>query len=156
MGDAASNLAAARTALQALPGIVSARFSPVYRSEPQGFREQPFFFNQAGELLCEAGLTPERLLAALLALETALGRERRGSVRFGPRVIDLDLLLFGNTRMTMPQLTLPHPRMLQRAFVLLPLADIAPDLRILGGLTVRKALQGLCYTLKDDIIFQDG
>lgn len=156
LGDSARHLAKARAALRELPGVLAARFSLVYRTEPQGLREQPFFSNQAGELLCALALGPEQLLEALLALETALGRDRFGVARFGPRVIDLDLLLFGNTGMTMPRLTLPHPRMLERAFVLLPLADLAPDLRLREGMTVRDALRGIRYTLKGDTIFQDG
>ena len=155
MGDSAGRLAAAREAVSLLPGVTAARFSSVYRTEPQGFKEQPFFLNQVGELLCSSALTPDVLLDALLATEAALGRERAGETRFGPRVIDLDLLLFANVRMTMLQLSLPHPRMLDRAFVLLPLAELAPELRLPQGMTVREALCGVRHRLEGGVIFQE-
>jgi 2-amino-4-hydroxy-6-hydroxymethyldihydropteridine diphosphokinase len=154
MGESAGCLAAAREALTVLPGVAAVRFSSVYRTEPQGFKEQPFFLNQVGELLCLPELTPEALLNALLATETVLGRERAGAARFGPRAIDLDLLLFANERMTTPRLSLPHPRMLERAFVLLPLAELAPELRLPQGMAVREALRGIRYRLESGIIFQ--
>ena len=156
MEDSPSRLAAAREALALLPGVTAARFSSVYRSQPQGFKEQPFFLNQVGELVCLPGFAPEALLGALLATEGALGRERAGAPRFGPRVLDLDLLLFGNARMMTPRLSLPHPRMLERAFVLLPLAELAPGLRLPQGLTACEALCGIRYSLADDTIFQEG
>ena len=156
LGDSAERLAAAREALAVLPGVISARFSSAYCTQPQGHTEQPFFLNQVGELLCSSGLTPKGLLDALLVTETALGRERVGETRFGPRVIDLDLLLFGNVRMTMLQLTLPHPRMLDRAFVLLPLAELASELRLPQGMTVREALCGVRHRLEGNVIFQES
>jgi len=156
VGDSAGRLAAARAALAVLPGVATVRFSSVYRTEPQGLKEQPFFLNQVGELLCSPELTPEALLNAFLAMEAALGRERAGAARFGPRAIDLDLLLFANERMTTPQLSLPHPRMLERAFVLLPLAELASELRLPAGMTVREALCGISYRVEDNSIFQDG
>ena len=155
-GDSAERLAAARAALAALPGVAAVRFSSVYRTEPQGLKEQAFFLNQVGELLCSPELTPEALLNAFLTMEAALGRERTGVARFGPRAIDLDLLLFANERMTTPQLSLPHPRMLDRAFVLLPLAELAPELRLPPGMTVREALGGIRYRFESGTIFQDG
>jgi 2-amino-4-hydroxy-6-hydroxymethyldihydropteridine pyrophosphokinase len=74
----------------------------------------------------------------------------------GPRLIDLDLLLFGNARMNTERLVLPHPRMLDRAFVLAPLAEIAPDLLLPSGLTVREALSCLGYSIRGRRIYQDG
>lgn len=156
LGDPETRLAAARAVLASLPGVKASRFSPVYRTEPQEFREQPFFVNQVGELLCTPGLEPGNLLDALLETETVLGRERAGAERFGPRAIDLDLLLFGHTRMTQPRLTLPHPRMLERAFVLLPLADLAPNLPLPQGMSVGEALRGIRYTFRHGTVFQDG
>ena len=154
LGDAAANLDAARSALSRLPEVDILRFSPVYRTEPQGMREQPFFFNQVAEVRCSPALRPQALLETLQAVESALGRDRKGAVRFGPRVIDLDLLLFGNTRINNPRLTLPHPRMVERAFVLLPLADLVPELILPQGISVRGALSALKYTLQGDAIFQ--
>jgi len=156
MGDSAGRLAAAREALAVLPGVTATRFSTVYRTEPQGLKEQPFFFNQVGELLCSSVLTPEGLLDALLATEAALGRKRAGEKRFGPRAIDLDLLLFANVRMTGLHLSLPHPRMLERAFVLLPLAELVPDLRLPQGMPVREALCGVRHRLEGGVIFQES
>jgi len=156
LGNSAGSLSAARSALAVLPGVTVARFSSVYRTEPQGLKEQPFFLNQVGELLCSPEATPEGVLEALLATETALGRTRAGETRFGPRVIDLDLLLFGNVRMTKLRLSLPHPRMLERAFVLLPLAELAPDLRLPQGIPVREALDGVRYRMEGGVIFQES
>jgi len=156
LGDSAERLAVAREALAALPGVATARFSSVYRTEPQGFKEQPFFLNQVGELDCSPALAPEDLLESLLATEAALGRERAGETRFGPRAIDLDLLLFGNVRMTNLRLTLPHPRMLSRAFVLLPLAELIPELGLPQGMTAREALRCVRYRLEGSVIFQES
>ncbi len=152
MGDTAANLAAARAAVAALPGVSLIAASPLYRTEPQGLRDQPFFLNQAARLAVT--VSPLDLLSALLGIEDSLGRVR--GLRFGPRPLDLDLLLFGNTCMDNERLTLPHPRMLDRAFVLVPLADLAPDLVLPRGMTVRAALSALAFTLKDGIIYQRG
>ena len=153
-GDGPAHLAAAREALAALPGVWPLKASSVYLTEPQGLRGQPFFANQTLALACPSGLAPETLLKNLLSLERALGRVRRGAVRFGPRVIDLDLLLFGSLRRDDPFLTLPHPRMLERAFVLLPLAEITPELVLPQGLSVSQALGLIRFTLKGRVIYQ--
>ena len=97
----------------------------------------------------------EVLLEALLATEQALGRVRQGAVRFGPRTVDLDLLLFGNEVMNSERLTLPHPRMLERAFVLVPLAEIAPDLMLPQGMSVAEALGLLRYRRQGNVICQE-
>lgn len=152
MGDTVAHLAAARAAVAALPGVSLAAVSPLYRTEPQGLREQPFFLNQAARLAVT--VPPLDLLQALLGIEDALGRVR--GLRFGPRVLDLDLLLFGNTCMDNERLTLPHPRMLERAFVLVPLADLVPDLVLPQGMTVREALADVPFLLKGDIIYQQS
>jgi 2-amino-4-hydroxy-6-hydroxymethyldihydropteridine diphosphokinase len=94
--------------------------SRVYETAPQGLEDQPAFLNQV--LCLETGLAPGELLAACLAIEGAVGRERRE--RFGPRTVDVDILLFEDVTSDDPELTLPHPRMWQRAFVLAPLAEI--------------------------------
>jgi 2-amino-4-hydroxy-6-hydroxymethyldihydropteridine diphosphokinase len=153
-GDSFAHLAAARNSLAALPGVRPLQASSVYLTEPQGLREQPFFANQALALACAPKLAPEALLKNLLAVEHALGRVRSGAIRFGPRVIDLDLLLFGSLRRDGPHLTLPHPRMLERAFVLLPLAEIAPELVLPQGLSVSRALESIRFTLAGRVIYQ--
>ena len=154
-GDSADIMRRARQAVETLPKVKPVVASSLYRTEPQGFREQPFFLNQVLLLACAASLHPESLLASLLAVETALGRTRE-THRFGPRTIDLDLLLFGNKGMNTESLTLPHPRMLDRAFVLVPLAEIAPDLPLPGGLTPVAALERLEYRLCGDCIYQNA
>jgi 2-amino-4-hydroxy-6-hydroxymethyldihydropteridine diphosphokinase len=103
--------------------------SPLYRSRPLGPVAQPDFVNAVAALLTQ--LTSPTLLAALRALETALGRPPRHE-RWGPRIIDLDLLSYGREQRSDADLTLPHPGIVERNFVLYPLADIAPDLDIPG------------------------
>jgi 2-amino-4-hydroxy-6-hydroxymethyldihydropteridine diphosphokinase len=120
--------------------IGAARLSPLFETEPWGLRDQPSFLNAAAEV--ETVLTPRRFLARLLEIEQSLGRERNGP-RWGPRTIDLDLLLWGNERISEPGLEVPHPLMLERRFVLEPLAALAPDREIPGNGTVSEALAGL-------------
>ena len=127
--------------------------SSVFRTAPQDYVDQPFFYNQVVGLWCAVGVLPQQLLAHLQAIEKALGREPT-TLRFGPRVIDLDLLLFGASQIATPTLEVPHPRMAQRAFVLVPLAEVAPDLLLPSGMTVRTARDTLAYTLDNQIIVQ--
>jgi 2-amino-4-hydroxy-6-hydroxymethyldihydropteridine diphosphokinase len=102
--------------------------SSMYETEPQDFLQQPWFFNMAVQ--CETRCFPLQLLTVLHRIERALGRVRgAGTIRKGPRIIDIDILLFGSMVMSTPQLTIPHPRMLGRRFVLEPLIEIAPDLK---------------------------
>lgn len=126
--------------------------SPVYKSEPQDLRDQPWFMNQAARLLCDRQWTAHGLLHALLDIEQALGRTRLRDK--GPRSIDLDLLLFHGQCVQSPELTVPHPRMEQRAFVLIPLLDIAPDLVLPTGKPLTAALARLEYTLSGQCIRQ--
>lgn len=111
--------------------------SPVYETPPWGFKEQAAFLNQV--VMAETYLEPEELLAHLKRLETALGREP--SFQNGPRLIDLDILFFDDIIIDSPPLVIPHPRLHQRAFVLVPLNDIAPNLfHPLLGKPVREML----------------
>ncbi len=121
-GDPERAVGAAIGSLMAL-GPVSA--SSLYRTEPQGPRGQPWFVNAVARVEC--GLGPHELLRHLQALERAAGR-RPGGPRWGPRELDLDLLLFGSTLLESPELSLPHPRFHTRRFVLEPLVEIAPQL----------------------------
>ncbi|HVN41732.1 MAG TPA: 2-amino-4-hydroxy-6-hydroxymethyldihydropteridine diphosphokinase [Steroidobacteraceae bacterium] len=117
---------------EALAGLPECRFvmrSPSYRSAPLGPVEQPDFVNAVAGLLTR--LAPPALLAELKALESRLGRASP-AVRWGPRRIDLDLLLHGDSVCTGADLTLPHPGLAERAFVLVPLADIAPEIYVPG------------------------
>jgi len=120
--------------------IGAARLSPLFETETWGFHDQPSFLNAAAEV--ETPLTARSFLTQLLDIERRLGRERIGP-RWGPRTIDLDLLLWGNERISEPGLDVPHPLMLERLFVLEPLAALAPDQEIPGNGTVSEALAGL-------------
>lgn len=121
LGDRLTNL---QEAIQALsPQMRLLRVSPVYETEPWGLKEQPMFLNQV--ICVETDLSPLELLNFLKGLEKRLGRQP--GVRFGPRLIDLDILFYDNLVLEGPPLTIPHPRMVGRAFVLVPLADLAPD-----------------------------
>lgn len=120
MGDRLQNLQNAVNSLKLLPQTSVIEISPVYETEPIGFEEQADFLNIAVEI--ETSLTPEALLGALLGIEAALGKVRL--FKNGPRIIDLDLLLFGNEEINSRVLTVPHPRMYEREFVLKPLYDL--------------------------------
>jgi 2-amino-4-hydroxy-6-hydroxymethyldihydropteridine diphosphokinase len=111
-----------------------------YRSAAWGVRDQPDFINLC--LIIATDLPPYDLLDRVQAIETRLGRDRRGETRWGPRPVDIDLLAYDDLELASPKLTLPHPRMFERAFVLVPLAEIAPD-KIIAGRRVRDALAAL-------------
>ncbi len=128
IGDPTATVLAAFAALSNLPDSRVARTSSLYRTAPVGLKHQPDFINAVAAL--ETGLDPEGLLDALLDLEARFGRIRRD--RNGPRTLDLDLLLYNDLQLELPRLTLPHPRLHLRAFVLQPLAEIAPGLAIPG------------------------
>jgi len=129
LGDPACTIRAAFGALANLPGSRVVRCSSLYRTAPVGLVDQPDFINAVA--LLDTTLPPPLLLAELLAVEGRFGRRRRG-VKNGPRSLDLDLLLYDAHRLDLPELTLPHPRLHLRAFVLHPLAEIAPDLCLPG------------------------
>jgi 2-amino-4-hydroxy-6-hydroxymethyldihydropteridine diphosphokinase len=119
-------------AFQSLAGISASRLilvSPLYSAPPLGPADQPDYVNAVAGLLTR--LDPPALLSQLRAIESAFGRPERHE-RWGPRVIDLDLLVFGRERRSGSDLTLPHPGVVERNFVLYPLADIAPDLEVPG------------------------
>ncbi len=122
------------------PGVEILLVSTLRETAPVGFVEQPAFLN--GAAMLETTLEPDELLAELLAVELELGRER-GPERNGPRTIDLDLLMYGDEIVDRPGLTVPHPRLHERAFALEPLAELDPALRIPGHGTVTAALAGL-------------
>jgi 2-amino-4-hydroxy-6-hydroxymethyldihydropteridine diphosphokinase len=121
-GDRATNILLAIEHLRSLGTILAA--SSLYDTAPIGYLDQPRFLNAA--VLLETTLEPIELLESLLAIERQMGRDRSLTVAKGPRVIDLDLILFGDLVMQTPALVLPHPAMRERRFVLEPLAEIAP------------------------------
>ena len=128
LGDPVATVNAALAALATLPQTRLSASSALYRTAPVGITEQPEFINAAARL--ETTLAPEALLDALLDIEQQFGRIR--AERNGPRSLDLDVLLYDAQVIATPRLSLPHPRLHLRAFVLYPLADIAPDLVIPG------------------------
>lgn len=108
-----------------------------YRTPPWGVTDQPAFFNAVIAVATE--LSPRELLARALDCERALGRDRAHERRWGPRPVDIDLLAYDDVELHEPDLTLPHPHLFERAFVLVPLAEIAPE-RVIAGIRVRDAL----------------
>ena len=123
LGDREASLKEAIRRLRAEPDLELLRLSPVYETAPVGYTDQPSFLNMTIGLLTSLG--PVDLLRRLLAIERDMGRVR--DIRWGPRNIDLDLLAYGKVEMDTPELTLPHPRMGERAFVLVPLKDVWPE-----------------------------
>ncbi len=128
LNDPAAQVEYALAELDRLPATRLVARSSLYASTPVGYVDQPDFINAVAQV--ETGLAPRALLAALLEIEHRHGRER--SFRNAPRTLDLDLLLYGAAHFHEEGLTLPHPRMHERAFVLLPLLEIAPDTEIPG------------------------
>ncbi|WP_435923282.1 2-amino-4-hydroxy-6-hydroxymethyldihydropteridine diphosphokinase [Paenibacillus sp. DYY-L-2] len=123
LGDREATLMKALAMLDGHPDITVLRCSRLYETDPVGVVDQPNFVNMAAALRTK--LDPETLLKAMLDIEQSLGRERM--IRWGPRTVDLDLLWMEGRNMDTPLLTLPHPRMMERAFVLVPLQDIIPE-----------------------------
>ena len=138
LGDRAQNL---RTALSKLPpDIIVEAVSPVYETEPQYLKNQPEFLNIACK--CKTALSARAVLTLIKKVETDLGRVE--TERFGPRTIDIDLLFYGQERVNEPDLIVPHPQLSERAFVLIPLADIAPDF-------VHPALRSTIQSLREKL-----
>lgn len=134
MGDKAGNIHRALALLQERGALRVTAASSIYRTPPWGYLDQDFFANA-----CALGVTrlaPQELLAAANAVEIDMGR--KAAVRWGPRLIDIDILFYGDKRIENEQLTLPHKHLFERAFVLKPLAEIAPDLK-LGGRSIGEA-----------------
>ncbi|MFC4728611.1 2-amino-4-hydroxy-6-hydroxymethyldihydropteridine diphosphokinase [Coralloluteibacterium thermophilus] len=146
LGDVAASFDSALHMLDTLADTRVAAVSRRYRTPPWGETAQPPFLNAVAAL--DTALAPEALLDALLDIERAHGRDRGAdALRWGPRTLDLDLLTYGERSIDTPRLTLPHPRIHQRAFVLVPLAEVAPGLLLPG--------QGRVEALRD-ALGQDG
>jgi 2-amino-4-hydroxy-6-hydroxymethyldihydropteridine diphosphokinase len=141
LGDREASLCNALAALNATPGIRILAASRVFRTAPWGGVTQPDFLNLCVRI--ETELAPLDLLAACKAVEQLIGRQPRE--RWGPREMDVDILLMPGAGMTTPELTLPHPRLTERRFVLEPLADIAPDW-VVGGQTIAALVAALRNT----------
>ncbi len=130
LADPEQQVSAAISALDMLPDSSLVSRSSLYRSPPMGPQDQPDFVNAVACL--ETDLAPRDLLLELLRVEREAGRDRAASVHWGPRVLDLDLLVYANKIIDESELTVPHPGLAQRAFVLEPLNEIAPDLDVPG------------------------
>jgi 2-amino-4-hydroxy-6-hydroxymethyldihydropteridine diphosphokinase len=128
LGDRKENI---RRALEQLGELGTVRASSIRETDPVGITDQPRFLNAVAEI--ETDLTARELLDRLLAIELEVGRDRAGGVRWGPRAIDLDLLLYGNQTIEEPGLTVPHPRLAERDFVLEPLHELDPELALPDG-----------------------
>lgn len=139
LGDRAAHLRFALEQLEAAPGLRLRAVSTMRLTRPEGGPPQPDYLNAVARL--ESTLGPQRTLRRLMQVEQRRGR-RRGVPR-GPRTLDLDLLLFGAARLSTRQLVLPHPRLGERRFVVEPLAEIAPELRLPSGSSARACLQAL-------------
>ncbi len=126
LGDRAANIEHGFSGLASLGGTSLVARSRVIETNPVGPAGQGAYLNAAA--LIVTTLPPEELLAALLAIERSAGRDREASIRWGPRTLDLDILLYGDLIVAEPGLTIPHPLMHERGFVLVPLAEIGPDL----------------------------
>lgn len=123
MGDRLSNIKKAIEALNLLPNTKIESVSNIYETEPWGFKEQDNFLN--GVIKLNTKLSPTALLGGLLGIEAAMGRVRR--IKNGPRILDLDLLIYDNVTLNTPELILPHPFILEREFVLKPLVELNDD-----------------------------
>jgi 2-amino-4-hydroxy-6-hydroxymethyldihydropteridine diphosphokinase len=135
LGDREGNL---RAALERLSELGPLRVSSVRETDPVGVADQPKFLNAGAEL--ETDLSPQELLARLLEIERELGRERSSETRWGPRPLDLDLLLYGQETIDAPGLTVPHPRLAERRFALEPLHELEPDLALPDGRRIQDLL----------------
>lgn len=131
MGNPVENLRQALQKLNGIKGVEVQAVAGVFRTAPVGYEEQEWFHNTVAEITTE--LTPHQLLHVLLNIEAQLGRVR--TIHWGPRTLDLDLLLYEDQVIEDEQLIVPHPRMVERAFVMVPLAELAPQLTV-GGKTV--------------------
>jgi 2-amino-4-hydroxy-6-hydroxymethyldihydropteridine diphosphokinase len=149
LGDRKSNL---ERALQGLtPEVEVVNQSPIYQTEPWGLLDQPLFLNQVLE--GETTLSPLDLLNHLKGIEKEIGR--KPGRRFGPRLVDIDILLYGDQIISEDGLTIPHKRMKERAFVLIPLADIAPDIPFPGTSQTIKDLANTIEPTGMDLYLED-
>ncbi len=142
LGDRRANLEGAVEALRSADGLAVRRVSPWFETEPVGGpKDQGRFWN--GVLEADCALEPAELLFLLQRIEGRFGRDRRNEPRHGPRTLDLDLLLYGEERIQEPDLIVPHPRLEERLFVLIPLAALVPANRLPSGRTVAERVAEL-------------
>lgn len=125
MNNRSANCRNAVQALNETDGINVLSFSSLYETEPAGYEDQPKFINMAAKI--ETALSPQNLLIEIKNIEKLLGRKK--NFKWGPRIIDLDILFYDDEILTTPGLSIPHPRMTKRGFVLIPLLEIGPDIK---------------------------
>ncbi len=138
IGDRGANLATALRRLGQVPTVEILKTSSIYETGPVGPQDQPDFFNQVAQ--AEVTCTPRQLLELIHGIEQEMGRVR--TRRWGERVIDIDILLYGDQEISKPDLQIPHPCMVARQFVIVPLAEIAPDLVLPDGQRAADAAAG--------------
>lgn len=141
IGDRLGYLTRACEMMYNAPGLARHAVSGVYETEPWGLVDQPVFLNCVVRAFTD--LDPDGLLALARQIEGALGRRRSADVRWGPRAIDVDILTVGDLAVNRPDLTIPHPRMWERSFVLIPLLDLEPDMRAPDGRSLHAFVQDL-------------
>jgi 2-amino-4-hydroxy-6-hydroxymethyldihydropteridine diphosphokinase len=141
VGDREGNLREAIACLKAAPGVNFLRESRVYQTEPIGVTDQPEFLNMVVEVEVADTMGARDLLTLVKRIETDVGRKQRE--RWGPREIDIDVLLFGDEHIVEADVEVPHPRMWERAFVLAPLAELEPDMKTPSGETVAEVAERL-------------
>jgi len=141
VGDREQNLRDAIARLKAAAGVNFLRQSRVYQTEPMHVTDQPEFLNMVVEIEVGEGMAARELLDLVKGIEKDVGRKHRE--RWGPREIDIDILLFGDERVVEDDFEVPHPRMWERAFVMAPLAELAPDLKTPGGETAAELARRL-------------
>lgn len=148
LGDRQKNLLAVENLLP--PQVIVKERSPIYETEPWGYQEQPRFLNQV--LSVTTSLSPWDLLTYLNDIEKSIGR--KPSFRYGPREVDIDILLYGDQEIVQENLIIPHERLTERAFVLAPLADLAPELILPGS---KNTIAGILDTIdtSDVYLFQE-
>jgi 2-amino-4-hydroxy-6-hydroxymethyldihydropteridine diphosphokinase len=140
VGDVRATLDRAVAMLGQRPGLRVVARSSDYRTPPWGVTDQAPFVNAV--IAADTTLTPQELLTRAQGVERALGRDRTHEQRWGPRPVDIDILAYDDLALDTPGLTLPHPRLFERAFVLVPLTEIAPE-RVIAGIPIREALAKL-------------
>jgi 2-amino-4-hydroxy-6-hydroxymethyldihydropteridine diphosphokinase len=129
LGDKRKNINRALELLTGSSEVIFTKRSSFYQTDPVGYKEQDWFLNMVVEIA--TSLTPWELLNRLMAIENEMGRQRE--IHWGPRIIDLDILLYGQLKINSPDLQVPHPRLEERAFVVVPLAEISPGLLLPSG-----------------------
>lgn len=147
LGNPAANIRSARMQLSVMDGVAVDAMSRLYSSKPMGPKDQPDYVNAVARL--QTTLSAHELLQVLFAVERAHGRVRDASLRWGPRTLDLDLLLYGAETIATEDLQVPHPGICERSFVALPLVELAPDLVFPGG----RSLQDCLHTLSCDDLY---